>query len=969
MDEKKGVLIMATNNEHKLREIRQILAGRFEVRGLVDIGCHEDIPETTNTLEGNALQKVRYVHEHYGVDCFADDTGLEVEALDGAPGIYTARFGHMNGYGDSHDSDANIRCLLDKLKDKDNRHARFRTAIALIKDGEEHLFEGIVEGEILKERTGTDGFGYDPIFAPTEAGVSFAEMGSEEKNRISHRGRATQKLAAFLKLLILFFLFALPTSMLAQRIGEWQVYPSYCIARKSISVGKSVYVLTIAQEQVYTNTWQTYNLMQYDTEDTSVKTYNSLETLNDQKISHIAYSADAKRLIIVYQNGNIDLIDSDDNVQNIASLKQSTLSDRQVNNVYIDGTTAYLATGFGYITVDMSEGVIRDTYRLGLDVHTITILDSKIYLGTTSGIYCSTTENLHVIGNWSLLNTHNTYQQMVVFEGEIYMMNENGVHHFQKSDNSFQTIFPNGQCRFLTVANNQLIFGCPQKIFVYSAATNFQSFDMENNWYDLSYADGLYWACEGNDGLKGYKFSADGFAEKVGSIKPNSPVRSLAYRMQYVGDRLLVSGGINTPYAIYNAATAMYYEDGQWTNFDEEGPATKYPSLHHWNTTHVVQDPNDPTHHFASPYRTGLYEYRNGKFVGLYNSDNSPLRQIKNYGLNYVGCSGLQYDADGNLWMMNQRTDTIIRILQPSGRWLSLYYSEIDNTPTPDDFLFTTSGVKFLLSRRVDGRGIFGFHTNGTLNTVRDDKHLLRTTITNQDGTSYTPDEFYSIAEDMDGRVWVGTIQGLFVINDPTTFFDSDFKFEQIKISRNDGSNLADYLLSGVAITAIAVDGANRKWIGTANNGLYLISDDGQEMIHHFDTDNSPILSNSIRSLAIHHTTGRVMIGTDAGLCSYISDATEAEDELKGDSVYSYPNPVSPDYTGPIAVHGLTMDGEVKICSSTGQLVWSGHSNGGTFTWNGLNKNGRRVSSGVYQVIANTAEGKKAVVCRIIVIH
>lgn len=190
---------MATNNEHKLREIRQILGDLYEVKGLKEIGCNEDIPETCETLEGNALQKARYVNEHYGVDCFADDTGLEVDALEGAPGIYTARFGQMNGYGDSHDSDANIACLLDKLQDAESRRARFRTVIALIQNGEEHLFEGIVEGEILKERTGTDGFGYDPIFAPVEAGVSFAVMGPAEKNRISHRGRATQKLVAYLQ--------------------------------------------------------------------------------------------------------------------------------------------------------------------------------------------------------------------------------------------------------------------------------------------------------------------------------------------------------------------------------------------------------------------------------------------------------------------------------------------------------------------------------------------------------------------------------------------------------------------------------------------------------------------------------------------------------------------------------------------------------------------------------------------------
>ena len=189
---------MATNNAHKLQEVRQILGERFRVKGLAEIGCHEDIPETSSTLEGNAMQKARYVHDHYGLDCFADDTGLEVEALGGAPGVFTARFGHMNGYGESHDAEANIRCLLDKLRDADNRRARFRTVIALVMDGQEHLFEGIVEGEILRRKGGSEGFGYDPVFAPEGRGMSFAEMPASEKNAISHRGRAIEALVKYL---------------------------------------------------------------------------------------------------------------------------------------------------------------------------------------------------------------------------------------------------------------------------------------------------------------------------------------------------------------------------------------------------------------------------------------------------------------------------------------------------------------------------------------------------------------------------------------------------------------------------------------------------------------------------------------------------------------------------------------------------------------------------------------------------
>ncbi len=194
------LLIMATNNEHKLKEVRQILDYKdILVKGLEEVGCYDDIPETADTLEGNALLKARYMYNHYGVDCFADDTGLEVEALDGQPGVFTARFGQMNGYGNSHDADANMQCLLDKLKGKENRKARFRTVIALVCEGKEYIFEGIVEGEILTEKSGQEGFGYDPIFSPEGKGISFAEMSAEEKNQISHRGRAVEKLIAWLK--------------------------------------------------------------------------------------------------------------------------------------------------------------------------------------------------------------------------------------------------------------------------------------------------------------------------------------------------------------------------------------------------------------------------------------------------------------------------------------------------------------------------------------------------------------------------------------------------------------------------------------------------------------------------------------------------------------------------------------------------------------------------------------------------
>lgn len=187
-------LVFATNNQHKLDEIRQILDGQIHILSLADIGCHVDIPETADTLQGNALQKARYVASHYNMDCFADDTGLEVETLDGAPGVHSARYAG----GQGHDSQANMDLLLHNMEKKSDRKARFRTVIALIIKGEEHLFEGIVNGKILTERHGTDGFGYDPVFQPDGFDCTFAEMTASQKNAISHRGRATQKLVQFL---------------------------------------------------------------------------------------------------------------------------------------------------------------------------------------------------------------------------------------------------------------------------------------------------------------------------------------------------------------------------------------------------------------------------------------------------------------------------------------------------------------------------------------------------------------------------------------------------------------------------------------------------------------------------------------------------------------------------------------------------------------------------------------------------
>ena len=220
----------------------------------------------------------------------------------------------------------------------------------------------------------------------------------------------------------------------------------------------------------------------------------------------------------------------------------------------------------------------------------------------------------------------------------------------------------------------------------------------------------------------------------------------------------------------------------------------------------------------------------------------------------------------------------------------------------------------------------------------------------------------------MENNLWIGTDQGPFMI-EKSSILNNEAALIQVKVPRNDGTDYADYLLAGVCITSIAIDGGGRKWFASNGNGVYLISADNMTQIQHFTTDNSKLLSNNVLSVAINQTTGEVFFGTEKGLCSFISDATQTNTEMTKDNVWAYPNPVNPEYTGPITITGLTMNADIKILASNGAVVNEGRSNGGTYVWDGCDKKGRRVASGVYMVATATNTGEKGTVCKIAIIN
>lgn len=755
-------------------------------------------------------------------------------------------------------------------------------------------------------------------------------------------------------------LFVLCLTAAAQQLGSWRMFPSYQIATKSTTSGSIIYSLMNG------------NLLSYDTEDGEVRTFDHLETLSDVGISHIAYSKEAGQLLIVYSNSNVDLMDEDGSVLNLSALKDKRILDKEVSSVYVNGVMAYLATGFGFVEVDMKEGVFRNTYRLGYAVTCIAASDEAVFLGAADGIrYCKKTENMQLEENWTKRLSWGGFKGMCFFQDRLMAMNGDGLFALDPYQNKNPT-YARGNFSFLKESNGQLIWGNKTQIGLTSDVTKEATLiSVDNIWTDISCIGSTYWMSEQENGLRSYKLDNQAFVPTGAIIQPSSPIRDLGYNVSWVGDRLLVAGGINTTDSYNNPATAMYYENGEWTNFQEMEIPAEYPRFKLVNTTDLVQDPVDDTHHFASLYRGGLCEYRNGKFVKLYNHDNSPLHSIlptlPQY-YNYVLCSALSYDADGNLWMASTMKDSVLHILKPDGKWKKLYYEELNECSLVDKILHHSSGIKLITSRRLDKKGVFCLDTKGT-DRDTDDKTILHQNIVNQDGTPYSPDNFYCLCEDLDGMVWVGTSSGLFVIEDVSGVFSPNFQFTQIKINRNDGSGLADYLFNDVAISCITIDAANRKWIGTQTNGAYLISADGQVMIHHFTTEDSPLISDNVQSIAVHPGTGEVVFGTDKGLCSFISDATTPEAELDKNNITVFPNPVTPDYNGPIAIRGLVSDTEVKIISTGGQLVWNGTSAGGTCTWNGLANNGRRVASGIYHVVANTPDGGKAIVTRIVIVR
>lgn len=764
--------------------------------------------------------------------------------------------------------------------------------------------------------------------------------------------------------LILFFLMSFVLVQAYPQNNRWTIYAAYHDASKCVSVGSKIYVLSDG------------GLYSYDYEDMDVVTYDKSGVLSDNGIFDISYCSEEKTLVIVYNNGNIDLLYDDGSVYNMTDFKNKTAGDKTINDIYVNGKNMYMSTNYGLLIVDIAECIFSKTYTLDYGINSVAVDGNFIYAATDNGVYKgNTADNLQDKSKWSVI-TKNAIDKFIDFNGKLYSLTSSGVFSIDKSTFAMTNI-SKFSAKYWSICNDMLLLSDASSL--YSVGTDGKMTLLDGKGIRTAdYAGNTYWCACGTDGLKGMSLKDGKFTENVSSVIPDSPMRNYSYFLRMTPEnRLLVAGGSFNYNGQSFPGTLMKYENQSWTCFDEETPIATVGKSLYVNVTDIAQHPNDSEHHFAGSASDGIFEFKDYKMVNHYDYRNSPLQSILPSSSRpnaYVWITGLEYDKDGNLWMLNNQTDTIVRILKNDGKWAALYYSEIKDIPTLDQVLFDNRGWTWINCRRttnnpVNYAGVFCVDTKGTLENTADDSRKFITRFSNQDGVAYSPDLFNCIAEDLDGNIWFGTDKGPFVTYSPEDVFDNGFYFTQVKIPRNDGTNLADYLLSDVNITCITIDGGNRKWMGTSGNGVYLLSSDGIEMIEHFTTENSPLISDNIESIAIDGSTGEVFFGTDAGLVSYLGTATDPAGSLSDDNIKVYPNPVRPEYTGRISITGLMRDTDVKIVSASGYLVNSGTSVGGEYTWDGKNKGGKRVASGVYYVLAADAEGNSGAVAKILVIR
>lgn len=773
-------------------------------------------------------------------------------------------------------------------------------------------------------------------------------------------------------LTLILILATLPSQILrSENAKGWNLYLAYHDATKNCPTGEEVFALFNG------------NLLSYRFSDGEVRLFSKLDGLNGRNIVQMEYSHAEQCLVLVYDDLLIDLYYPENGeIVNMPQIKSGAASGVSVRSLQVCGADATLGMSDGIVHIDLSRQEVKGYYVLNQDILAAAFCNETLYAATaTELLACKINSNPLDKKQWEPV-VQVSVKEMLVFSEKLYLNVDKKLAnspvgkglHLLNADKNLQTLSNETFTQLYANETQALALGTKQIVLLNAQqpAVPAQTIKTNRSWNDLTLDNkNVFWGTD-QEGLCPYQLSADTLAAVGETIGKYGPRRDLCYYMKFVGERLLIAGGRLDPYdRLHYDGTLMTYENNAWKFFQEEGISTQ-TGVPYRDINCVVQDPNDENHHFATSGGTGLYEFRDYQFVNHISNHNSPIMSATASGSpRYVRLDGLQFDQWGNLWLLNNHADTVVWALKPDGTWRGVFVQGLKNAPTCEQTLIDRNGCLWVSSRRtVSGHdaGLLRLDYKGTVDDTNDDVATYRASVMNQDGTNYLLGGVFCMAEDTDGAIWIGTRVGLFVIANPEEWTSEQFRVTQIKVPRNDGTNLADYLLNGVAIKAIAIDGAGRKWIGTEENGVYLVSHDGTEILQHFQAETSPLLSNMIHSIAIHPSTGEVMIGTEAGLCSIQGNATMPNEMLDENALKVYPNPLRPEQREGVTLTGLTIDADVKVVNAGGMVVAGGRSLGGSFVWDACGPDGRRVKSGVYYFMISTSDGNKGAVAKVVVI-
>ena len=747
---------------------------------------------------------------------------------------------------------------------------------------------------------------------------------------------------------------------------QWRTHLAYSKVNEVEKMGKKVYALS------------NHSLFSVDTQTEEIKYYNRSNGLNAVSINKIAFNESQNKMLLTYENGQIDVIDSKENIYNIPDLyiKQANAS-KQINDIYMYQSKAYLAMNFGIIALDMKKHEIEDTYyidknKLEVNVRYVFVFGDSIYAVTNTTLYSAhLNDNLMDFSYWNqcVLPSGKDVQGICAIGNVLGIIRDNVLWSRQdgqwiehKSTLSFRSICTYDDVVYATVNN---AYGVVKINIDFTQQLQFEYGQVN----DIIQDGNIHWLATESNGLVRVK---DG---NYSEYRPNGPISNTPYRMRFFLDRLYVLPGGRWAAQNLRQGEIMYYEDGQWTNITN-GQLVEMSNHALYDFMNVAQDPADKEHYFITTYGTGMLEMYGEDVVKLHLPYNSGLQSaVASNPDFYTRTDGAMFDEKGNLWVLNAEFGICILDLNRQWHSFDLYHKGMKiPLSTPGEMLVDNrnSQWKWIPLCRSN-TGILLLQDNGTPTNSEDDQVKYRNEWFDQYNNPIRPEFIYTLAQDQDNTIWVGTSKGVFTIPASVDFMTSN-KCERIVIRRNDGTDLGDYLLDGEQVNCIVVDGANRKWIGTANSGAFLIQittdevgNQQVETVEHFTAENSLLPSDNILSIAIQESTGEVFFGTSEGLVSYMSDASQPEETF--DNLYVYPNPVSPTYKGYITIKGVMSNTIVRILDANGNLVKIMESTGGSAIWDGTNAQGNRVASGIYTIICNASDGQSKGAAKVLILN